>query len=53
MEYAPDLIADLAQQVTRVFKMAVERRVVPQLTCDNSYRGSPTTRRLRRMDMTP
>jgi hypothetical protein len=28
------------------------RTVVPQLMCDNSCRGSPTTRRLPRVDMT-
>jgi len=32
MEYAPDLIADLAQQVTRVFKTAVERRLASSQT---------------------
>jgi len=32
MEYAPDLIADLAQQVTRVFKTVVERRLASSQT---------------------
>ena len=32
MEYAPDLIAELAQQVTRVFKAAVEQRLASSPT---------------------